>query len=428
MGYEFFDIPTIVISGLLFILNFKKIKQSSLYIIYLMFFGIYVVPLILDYVVGFPTYHYYWDATSSSYDRYEGFIKSYQHINTRFFYDVFILVIQIVLLYYKNNKRVGIVSGWRANESVRISKSTVYILVFFAFLPSLICIYAGYYYVPFIFGWRENPILSAISQGEYYSFVERLSYVGLASSMICMVHPKVNIPMKMFIIILCYMNLCIESKRSILFFAMAFYILLKSCGLGIKLNTKTIAIISLIGIRFVLYQSIYIKMMRGYSDEDILYTQVRIDLFRDDTARMIIYSLLSGTHTVLEYPFQSYLTQIAFIFPLDIINGIFKPGITTIGFNRYLTCALIGVPVSSGERWMTTSMIDEIIANFSILSVIIVPIVIYKLAKYIDKQSNITQILFLSAILLSFMYSFNYIAYYFEFVILLNYIIKKQRL
>lgn len=389
-----------------------------------MFFGIYVVPLILDYIVGFPTYHYYWDATYSSYDRFEGFIKSYQHINTRFFYDVFILVTQLFLLYYKSPKNVGIISKWQAYESVRISKSTVFILAILAFLPSLICICAGYYYVPFIFGWRENPILSAISQGEYYSFVERLSYVGLASSMICMVNPKVNIPLKVLMITLCYMNLSIESKRSILFFAMAFYILLKSSELGIKLNIKKIAIISLIGIIFVLYQSIYIKMMRGYSDEEILYTQIRIDLFRDDTARMIIYSLLSGTHTVLEYPFQSYLTQIAFIFPLDIINGIFKLGITSIGFNCYLTSALIGVPVSLGERWMTTSMIDEIIANFSILSVIIVPIVLYKLAKYIDKQSKITQVLFLSAILLSFMYSFNYTVYYFEFVILLNYIIK----
>lgn len=426
MGYEFFDIITIVISGILLLLNIRKVQNSSLYIIYIFFFFIYVLPLFLDYILGQPSYFYKFDAANSSYNRYRGFILSYCDTTTRILYDIFILSTQILLLFFqrkeKSNRHIK-----QDGKQFVLRKSTHGILVFFAFLPVVLSLLVGYYYIPFIFGWRENPVLSIISYGGYYSFIERFSYVGLTASMICLVMPKTTLPMKILMLALCYMNISIESKRSMVFFAFIVYLLLKSSGLGIKLSAKQIGTLVVLGACFVVYSSYIIKVGRGYSDEDILYTQIRIDLFRDDTARFIIYSFINGNRQVLDYPIQSYLSQIAFIFPLDIINGVLGLGIPSIGFNNFLTSALIDTPLKFGDKWMTTSMVDEVIANFAFLSVIIVPWILRIIAKLIDKGSAILQVLWLSALILSFMYSFNYIVYYIEFLLLFNYILNKQK-
>ena len=429
MGYELFDITTLVLSGILLLLNIKKVKQSSLYIIYLMFFGIYVLPLFLDYILGFPSYFFHWDATYTSFDRYEGFILSYQDATTRILYDAFLIGTQFILLSFNRPVNSGqqMVRSYQ-EKVISLSTHNWVVLFSFAALPPLLSLFVGYSYIPFYYGWRENPLLSEIQYGAYYSVIERLSYIGLTASMICMVHPKGKWPLKMLMLLLCYMNLSIESKRSLLFFAIAVYVLLKAKGHGIRFNNAQIAGLIVIGIILVVYQSILTKIGRGYSDEDILYTNIRIDLFRDDTARLIIYSFISNHQPVVSYPFQSYLTQIAFLFPLDIINGLGRLGITAIGFNRYLTSALINVPLSYGEIWMTTSMIDEIIANFAFFSVLIVPLALKNIAKIIDRKNDIMQVLGLSTIVLAFMYSFNYIAYYFEFLLLMNFLIKRQRI
>lgn len=225
------------------------------------------------------------------------------------------------------------------------------------------------------------------------------------------------------------MNVSIESKRSIVFFTMAIFLLLKYKGFGKKINIFQLTFITVLCVVGIVIYSLYIKTnIRGYSDADQLYTNIRIDLFRDDTARLVIYSLFSNMKSVIEWPFQSYITEIMYLFPLDIINGMLRLEVTSIGFNTYLTSTLVGASLSEGLRWMTTSMIDEALANFSIVSFILIPLFLKRCSIYIDNSKPFVQVLLMSSLLLSFMYSFNYIVYFLQFVFFIIYIQKKYKI
>lgn len=427
MSYQVIDILTIVISLIIAYKCLKKIKESSIYIIYFFFFFIYIIPLILDYVIGLPKYLFYWDATNSTYDKYEGFIKSYKDVPTRIIYDVFIILFQIILLRFRPKLKTHGHIDVGCNTLI-IRKNILLLLVLLSFIPIIFSVAVGYYYIPILYGWRENPFLSFIQESNYYSTIERLTYIGITASLLCLMAPKQNLFFKILMLIICYMNISIESKRSIIFFAMAVFFLLKYSGYGGKIKTVKLAIIAIIGVGVMIAYSIYIKThIRGYTEYDQLYTNIRIDLFRDDTMRLVIYSIISNMKSVIDYPFQSYLTEIIFIFPLDILNGLFRLEVPQVGFNTYLTSALIGAPLSAGERWMTTSMIDEAIANFFLIGCIIVPIILGKISHFVDRSKPFVQVVLLSSVLLTFMYSFNYIAYYLEFALIISLLIKKTK-
>lgn len=426
MLYQGFDLLTIAISLFLAIKNLRRIRESSIYIIYFFFFFIYIVPLIMDYTLGFPEYFFHWDAIYNSYDKYAGFIESYKDETTRIIYDLFVIVIQFLLI---PNKAKLIQKVEYKEENNTVSSRLFLILFFFSILPIVFSLVVGYYYIPFIYGWRENPILSMLQNDNYYSTIEKLTYIGIASSLICLLSPNKNFLFKLLMLCICYMNVSIESKRSIVFFTMAIFLLLKYKGFGKKINIFQLTFITVLCVVGIVIYSLYIKTnIRGYSDADQLYTNIRIDLFRDDTARLVIYSLFSNMKSVIEWPFQSYITEIMYLFPLDIINGMLRLEVTSIGFNTYLTSTLVGASLSEGLRWMTTSMIDEALANFSIVSFILIPLFLKRCSIYIDNSKPFVQVLLMSSLLLSFMYSFNYIVYFLQFVFFIIYIQKKYKI
>lgn len=426
MLYQGFDLLTIAISLFWAIKNLRRIRESSIYIIYFFFFFIYIVPLIMDYTLGFPEYFFHWDAIYNSYDKYAGFIESYKDETTRIIYDLFVIVIQFLLI---PNKAKLIQKVEYKEENNTVSSRLFLILFFFSILPIVFSLVVGYYYIPFIYGWRENPILSMLQNDNYYSTIEKLTYIGIASSLICLLSPNKNFLFKLLMLCICYMNVSIESKRSIVFFTMAIFLLLKYKGFGKKINIFQLTFITVLCVVGIVIYSLYIKTnIRGYSDADQLYTNIRIDLFRDDTARLVIYSLFSNMKSVIEWPFQSYITEIMYLFPLDIINGMLRLEVTSIGFNTYLTSTLVGASLSEGLRWMTTSMIDEALANFSIVSFILIPLFLKRCSIYIDNSKPFVQVLLMSSLLLSFMYSFNYIVYFLQFVFFIIYIQKKYKI
>lgn len=424
MDYQIIDIITIVVSLLLAIRNAKRIDGGALPVLYYFFIFIYVVPLFLDYIIGYPTYLIHWDAIYNTYDKFEGFILSYQDSTTRILYDIFLLSTQIVLTNSIKKQRTS--KEFESNIQIQYGSKVIRILFLFAFMPTILSLVVGYYYIPFLFGWRENPLLMSVEHGAYYSIIERFTYIGVVSSMICLLLPHRNLGYRLLMICLLYANISIESKRSILFFAMATFILLKYKGFGSKINFKQLGLLVIVLTSLMLFYSIYIKTsFRGYEGFEQLYTNVRIDMFRDDTAKLIIYSFVSNMKSIVDWPLQSYLTEISSIFPLDIMNGMFRLDIPSVGFNCYITSALTGSPISEGNRWMTTSLVDEIMANFSYVSIVIVPYLLIRLSKVIDSSDNLIQVFLLSATLLGFMYSFNYIAYFIQFVFLMLYLTKK---
>lgn len=89
---------------------------------------------------------------------------------------------------------------------------------------------------------------------------------------------------------------------------------------------------------------------------------------RDDRVKFVIYKALNF-EGIVQYPCQSYLTQLTALFPLDLFFPV-------EGFNKYFTAALLGVERGSVGGWVTTSIFDEALANMGIFSLIIIPLIL----------------------------------------------------
>ena len=427
------DTITIIISTYLFIKNVKKIGLSTRYIVYYFFFFIMVLPIFLDYIVGKPVYNS-WFLGSKHY----GFIASYDDSITRIIYDAFLMWFQYIILYYKRNIELEEYYYEHRNQSVinlnsRTKKGIYFSLILLAFLPTILVIICPINNnILFHLGWREQNLFGAASSEFYYS-IEKLSYVGLISSLLLVlskskeflnIHGKVQRflfgCLKPVWILLVYCNVCIESKRSILIFCMAVLITYLIDAVP-KNKMGWVILVSGIAVALIISISVYVKIVyRDYSAGafDALYTTLRIDYFRDDTTKMLIYSLFDKQFKVLAYPFQSYLMQIGFIFPLDYL------GTPRLGYNTYFTCALVNAPLSSGLSNTTTSMYDELIANFGLLGCIIAPFITLKITKIADKQSTILKTFVIAGYVLMVMYSLNYIMWFLEITVFLLFLAK----
>lgn len=425
----FFDIFTLIISTILFIKTIKKIGLSTRYIFYYFFFIICVVPLYLDYIVGLPVYTS-WLLGSKNY----GFILSYNDTLTRIIYDIFLIFYQYILLYYKRDKEKEL--NLRKNKSFsaldfsKKSKKLVFIgLVFLAILPTvLVIILPLSNSILYTLEWREQNLFGA-SSSPYYIHVEKLSYLGVISSLLLLfINPKYyskkNSRFLFFLkplwIIFAFFNMCIESKRSILIFSLAIVVTYLINTIPRKKMFRVL-IVSGFFVAFILLLSIYVKTTyRSYSVFDALYTTLRIDYFRDDTIKMSIYSLFNDEIKILNFPFQSYIMQIGYIFPLDIFD------VPRLGYNTFFTCALLNKPISAGYSYTTTSFIDELVANFGIIGLIISPFFSLSLSRLADKQDIILKVFIVACYVLLVMYPLCYITWFIETTVVLLIVSKFQ--
>ena len=424
------DFFCMIISLVLVLKNLKKIRLECRYVIYYIFIFIYVIPLFLDYIIGLPDYtSTYFMAT------FKGFIDSYNNFDVRILYDIFIIINQLIILYYKpkykfvwSKKEVKTKKNY---DNKYLSSRMVLLLLFFASIGPLLAIISGFSKYVFWFGWRENGLGIDFIYSKVYTTLEKLTYIGVVAALFFILSVQIKekniktILLKLFGLILLYMNICIESKRSIVYFVIIFIALIKFYKSQditseklkmdrIPMGALSIGIIIMI---IIIYTSIFVKTGRGYSTFASLYTTFRVDLFRDDTVKFAIYSLIDKqTPKILDYPFQSFINLISSIFPLDLFVGKGLINLPRVGYNTYLTSALIHADISLNNSFMTTSIYDEFIANFSYLGFPLFSFLVVRFSKILDSKSVSAKMLGIGAIILMNFYSLNYIMYYLECV------------
>lgn len=413
----FYEIFIITISVILMYISIKSTikNRGIIYLVHLLFCFVYVVPIILDYLIGYPSY-------SSS--RYYGFIISYRDELTRFLYSTFVLVSQIIILVVGGNKLNSKNQKYKIqNNSDAIqdnpgflkenNKYYVFLFWFASILTvALVLILPIQKNILLHFGWREQGTL--IEGQKYYSTVERLSYISILSAIILLFNFKTNVISKGILVLLIILTMNVQAKRSILLFIaiVIFSILLFNAKMNRK---KWVYVFGLFCLAIGVYYSIYIKITyRNYIRFETIYTTLRIDFFRDDTVKMVIYSLINPNEMkILQYPGQSIITQIGSLFPLQFL------GVKVIGFNSYLTAALMrNSYVDPTVNWITTSIFDEMLANFGFLGIIIAATILGKIAKIADSQNRKLIPITVSVACLLLMYSPNYIMWFIQFWIL----------
>lgn len=138
---------------------------------------------------------------------------------------------------------------------------------------------------------------------------------------------------------------------------------------------------------FILFSHFYQMQVRGLekaTSAEKYYTSSRMDLGRDHTIKMAIYAELHPERPILEYRCQSCI-----FYPTILIPRSFWPD-KPVNYALYMSKAAIERNSLFGfEGWaLTTSILDEAIANFSWLGILIGPLIVCLVCRIGDATNN----------------------------------------
>lgn len=414
------DIITIIITILLCVKYFKEMVRSSRYIVYFLLVILYIVPIVLDYTIGLPTY------TRVS---YSGFNKTYNDELTRIIYDIAIIFCQIVILRFhrdriKQDEEQEQSYNYNANEYE--GQFRLFLIIFMVLPILLTIIFPVNKSILFSFQWRE---FGRFPTDKYTSMLEKFTYPGVVACALLFFEKRNKVYFRILCIIFMLMNICIEGKRSILFFLLVTVVLIQIPGL--KSNTLStlekrrklilLGVFAIAIIAAIVIATIFVKINnRGYSllESDLLYTTIRVDLFRDDRVRMAIYSILHPTEMrILDFPGQTILPIPTWFFPIDYI--LTKIGIDFPSYQVYFSSALRGVLVSRDVAYMTPCLFAELISNFGFFGIVIMPFICVGFSNLADRQKYPYNVLVLVSFLALQLYTTRYIVYLYEMVLII---------
>jgi hypothetical protein len=114
-----------------------------------------------------------------------------------------------------------------------------------------------------------------------------------------------------------------------------------------------------------------------------VYDNVRIDYGRDDVIKQAIYcELYPDEGTILEYRGQSWLFHLTTLVPRRFWEG--KPD----SYAVYVTSRMLKVSVRRFQWGVTTSILDESIANFSWIGMLIGPLILSLICRFGDSSRD----------------------------------------
>lgn len=426
-----FDIATIIISTLLLIINIKNFKNGSRYLIYLITFTIYIIPLYIDYFYRTPEYNFF----------FYGFIESREDALTSIVFDIFMLFFQYRLLYAKNsylNNKITTNTLFYFNKK---EKKLLYVGMTLSALVVVFIIRKPF--LLYTFGWRE---LGLIDLPRYYDYAEMLCYFSSSCSLLLLFDKRSRIVsvQKLLAALFLYFSLSIQGKRAILFFAIICIAILLYFDLINRVKDKQrsakfygffIGVLLALSSWYMFSLSVSVHETRhnkSYDDTSAMVTTQRIDFFRDDRVRMAIYSeLYPEKLRILEYPGQTIIPDIFAIVPLNYLRD--RIGVGRKVYQTYFTCALsrtnIDDPrVLADSNWMTVTYIAEIISNIGIiLAFVLIPYLCLRFSSFVDKLKYPFNLFSIFAFTLLNLFDTTYVVFYIELVVIFAYISKKPR-
>ena len=204
-----FDILTLIVSTVFLIKNIKKIKFSARYIIWLIIFVLYIVPLYIDYFYMLPDY--------PSQDQLKGFTISRIDSLTSILFDIFFIYLQYRLLYYKGKDKIS-----PFDTSFELTKGNRLLLFLgMTLAPLVVLLFVRQPFMLYTFGWRE---LGIIEPPRFYDQAEQFCYFSSSCALLLLFERRKgllrNILQKIIALGFVYMVLSIQGKRAMLFFVM----------------------------------------------------------------------------------------------------------------------------------------------------------------------------------------------------------------
>lgn len=423
------DILTLVISSFFFIQNIKRIKQGANYLIGIIVFVLYLIPLYIDYLYMMPDY------TSNL----PGFVQARNDTLVNIIFDILFVFLQYKLLYHKKKNDI------QEMDTSFVVSSNCRILLYIGMLlaPLIVVVFIRQPFMLYTFGWRE---LGIIDPPRFYDQAEQFCYFSSACSLLLFFEkgrkPFPSIMQKIISAGFLYISLSIQGKRAILFFVMICICILLYFELLYRLKNKKswrffliyIIVLGVVAAFYMFTISLQVKVNRGITQVDTneIITGQRVDFFRDDRVRMSIFSEVHPDEmTILQYRGQTLIPDMFGVIPLNYLRD--RIGVGRKIYQTYFTCGLTGDDINSktairDSNWMTVTCIAEIISNFSIfLAFFIIPFLFIKVSKLIDKLKYPFNILTVFAFVLINLFDTTYVVVFIEFELIFYLLLYRKK-
>lgn len=347
-------------------------KSKTINIIYIVFYIFFVIPVILDIVIGRPNYY-----------NSPGFYLASRDEVTSIIYAIYISIIPLIWrIFSKSKSDIFKISIARFNFNI-IHKILLNILavspiIGLLFSPDL-STYINYAASP-------RGLLS-VEGSSYHILLSRLSLVSIiAIFLLLMIKKKIYLFSIVAYFPLIFFSVWIHGKRSIVMITILLFTYLlwnKKILRGFNLVIYGILIVTLFILFSNSYQTDFRYSASSSKNLEYIYENFRIDYGRDDVTKLAIYAELNPNEVeILEYRFQSFLFSMTGFIPRSWWPE--KP----YPYDYYLTSAVELVNMQILPYKMTSSILDESIANLSWLGMLIGPLIIFFICRIGDSTNS----------------------------------------
>ncbi|OKP88582.1 hypothetical protein A3844_07775 [Paenibacillus helianthi] len=348
----------------------KGFRHSILFafIIFYVFFGI---PLLLDTLVGTPDYNFYPSYYRVTRDEFTSLI-----------YAVYISIVPLVWWCFGRTKVLNNRTEFNIQGNyLNIAKIILNVLVF---SPIIILIFSPYPKMYLHYGVIIHE--SNIDALKFHSYINLTCFLSVISIAALMLLKKRNFTSLLIYVPFALISIWLHGKRNIVAMAilLLFYVLWKKE----ILKGKKLVIFGSVALLFLLgYSSLYQNALRDNESQltnKMKFENFRIDYGRDVATKMTIYSELHPKESkILEYRGESILFYLTIFVPRKI--WLEKP----YPYAVYFTDEVFNLPKEPLGWGLTTSWLEESIANFGWLGFLIGPLLISEIARRGDKTNNL---------------------------------------
>lgn len=348
--------------------NLTSTKMRSVSFLMVVFFAIYGVPVLLDLTQGIPEYY----ATP-------GFNDAANSTSTRLVYDLFVIACPI-FWFLTTKTRPRYADSWRMGKLKIVSESNAAQCVLWAFLASPLLV------LPFApepaMYLRYAAVLTDRIQAEiadFHGIVALLAMLALVAGH-CLLLVRRNFGRTLWLVApFLLFATWVQGKRTavalvfMLFWAVAWMRGYLTRGNMLKFGAVAVFL-------FGGYIAWYQVTFRPSVVEGVYnaYENSRIDYGRDHVMRAAIFAEMTDTAPILEYRGQSVLFN--FVMPIRRDVWPDKPW----PYAYYITAYALQIPAAELGWGLTSSFLDEAVANFGWAGMLIGPLVFSLICRVCD--------------------------------------------
>ncbi|RNA67734.1 hypothetical protein [Alteribacter keqinensis] len=357
-----------------------------IYFIVIIFYIFFVVPSIMNVVFGVPEY--------SSQPAFSGLHEDFLVSGI---YNLYIIYISFIFHIFGKNSNISSykLSIYKVGGSKGLYLLSILVAVLFLFSPVLLLLFAPDPSVYLNYGVSTRGLLDGESQ-DFHNTINLFTRIASFSALFFIFIIRKHL-IQLIIILSPYLFIIfwLNGKRSIVIsFLLLLIIILIMKGMlkGLKGVVVGVGILIICISFFFGYQQIIDNLISYDLDRDH-YQDYRVNFGRDDVTKLTILSELDDNRQILEKRGQSFIFYLTIFVPRELWNE--KP----LPYAQYMTSAIFNTEPRLWGWGMTTSVLEEFIANLGFIGGIIAPFSIITLARIGDRASN--SLLFLFTILIT---------------------------